>query len=175
MTTLYDLSVGTYQRVLQATVVVMEKGASYFNEQGLVLNDVVEMRLAPDMAAFPFQVNSVRHHSLGAIKGIMAGEFGPPPELPDMDYRGLMALLTSALAELDTMQAEDIVPVRGKGMHFRAGSFEVPFTTENFILSFSLPNLYFHATTIYNMLRIKGVPLGKLDFLGEMLVGLPKN
>lgn len=174
MTTLYELSVGTYRRVLEATVVVMEKGVGYFDEHGLVLNDVVEMRLAPDMAAFPFQVNSVRHHSLGAIKGIMAGEFGPPPELPVLDYHGLVALLTAALAELSSIQVEDIAAVRGKGMYFRAGSFEIPFTTDNFILSFSLPNLYFHATTIYDMLRIKGVPLGKLDFLGKMLVGLPK-
>ncbi len=174
MTTLYDLSIGTYQRVLEATLAVMEKGAIYFGEQGLDLNDVVEMRLAPDMAAFPFQVNSVRHHSLGAIKGAMSGEFGPPPEIPELDYRGLMGLLTEALAELATIKADDVAATKGKGMHFRAGSFEIPFTTENFILSFSLPNLYFHATTIYDMLRIKGVPLGKLDFLGNMLVGLPK-
>ncbi len=174
MTTLYDLSVGTYGRVLTSTIAVMEKGAKHFDEQGLDLNDVVQMRLAPDMAAFPFQVNSVRHHSLGAAHGMMAGAFGPPPEIPELDYRGLMGLLSEALTELGTIKAGDIAAVQGKAMHFRAGSFELPFTTDNFALSFSLPNLYFHATTIYDMLRIKGVPLGKLDFLGKMLVGLPK-
>jgi hypothetical protein len=44
------------------------------------------------------------------------------------------------------------------------------FTVENFILSFSLPNFYFHATTTYDMLRMAGVPLGKMDFLGELRV-----
>ncbi len=45
---------------------------------------------------------------------------------------------------------------------------EIPFTAENFVLSFSLPNFYFHATTAYDILRMKGVPLGKLDYLGQM-------
>jgi hypothetical protein len=38
----------------------------------------------------------------------------------------------------------------------------------DFLLSFSQPNLFFHATTFYSILRMKGVPLGKLDFVGEM-------
>lgn len=173
MTNLYDLSVGTYGRVLASTITVMEKGASYYSEQGLDLADIVDMRLAPDMAAFPFQVSSVRHHSLGAAKGILTGEFSPPPAIPELSYQGLMSLLSEALTDLDSIKAEAVAGVEGKAMYFRMGNFELPFTTENFILSFSLPNLYFHATTIYDMLRIKGVPVGKMDFLGKMKTGLP--
>ena len=46
-----------------------------------------------------------------------------------------------------------------------------PFTTDNFLATFSKPNLYFHATTTYTVLRQLGTPLGKLDFLGNMKVG----
>ncbi len=49
---------------------------------------------------------------------------------------------------------------------------ELPFTNQNFLLSFSLPNFYFHATTTYEVLRMLGVPLGKIDFLGQMKVGI---
>jgi len=49
--------------------------------------------------------------------------------------------------------------------------YEIPFTAENFALSFSLPNFYFHTTTAYDILRMKGVPLGKRDFMGKMKVG----
>ena len=59
----------------------------------------------------------------------------------------------------------------GKPMKFEMTNVEIPFTAENFILSFSLPNFYFHATTIYGMLRMAGVPLGKMDFLGNMRMG----
>lgn len=171
---LNEVSIGTYRRVLTSTIAVMEKGADFFTEQGIDLDTIVEMRLAPDMAAFPFQVNSVRHHSLGAAKGILVGEFTPPPATPELDYRGLIKLLEEALVELDSIDESAITATAGKAMYFRMTNFELPFTTENFILSFSLPNLYFHATTIYDMLRIKGVPLGKMDFLGKMNVGLPE-
>ena len=42
------------------------------------------------------------------------------------------------------------------------------FTAEGFLMSFSLPNFYFHATTAYDILRSKGVPVGKMDFLGQL-------
>ena len=51
------------------------------------------------------------------------------------------------------------------------GSTKIPFTAQNFALSFSLPNFYFHATTAYDILRMKGVKLGKMDFLGAMAAG----
>jgi hypothetical protein len=44
----------------------------------------------------------------------------------------------------------------------------MPFVAENFLMSFSLPNFYFHSTTAYDILRTKGVPLGKRDFMGQM-------
>jgi hypothetical protein len=44
----------------------------------------------------------------------------------------------------------------------------MPFTTEGFLLSFSLPNVHFHAATTYAILRHLGVTLGKLDYLGDM-------
>ena len=49
-------------------------------------------------------------------------------------------------------------------------SDKMPLTAANFIMSFSLPNFYFHAATTYDILRMKGVPLGKIDFLGNMRV-----
>ena len=56
-------------------------------------------------------------------------------------------------------------------MIFKIGGNEIPFTTENFVMSFSLPNFYFHATTAYDLLRQKGVPIGKMNFLGPMRMG----
>jgi len=175
MTNLYDLSVVNFKRVLAATIVVLEKGAVHFNEQGKDLNELVEMKLAPDMGAFPFQVNLVMHHTLGAVKGLIAGEFSPPVALPENTYQGYIDLLSEALTELNAIDADAVMATAGKAMYFRMDELEIPFTSENFVMSFSLPNLYFHATTLYDMLRIKGVPVGKMDFLGRMSVGLPES
>ena len=122
------------------------------------------------MLPFQFQVISVYHHSLGAIKGVREGVFSPPPSMPELDYTGLQGLVEDATTELQTVSREEIETLEGKAVKFKMGDFEIPFTAENFILSFSLPNFYFHATTTYDMLRMAGVPLGKMDFLGEMRV-----
>jgi hypothetical protein len=53
-------------------------------------------------------------------------------------------------------------------MVFQLGERQMPFTVENFLMSFSTPNLHFHATTAYDILRSKGVPLGKRDYMGRM-------
>ncbi|MBL4799618.1 MAG: DUF1993 domain-containing protein [Oleispira sp.] len=175
MTNLYDLSIGTYKRVLESTINVMEKGLVYFDEQGIDLTDVVDMRLAPDMAAFSSQINFIRHHSLGAVKGILDGSFSTPSDMPELDFKGLINVLSDTLDELNLIDASAIAATKGKAMYFKVGDFEIPFTSENFVLTFSMPNLYFHATTVYDMLRIKGAPLRKMDFLGIMKTGLTES
>jgi hypothetical protein len=64
---------------------------------------------------------------------------------------------------------EEIESFIGRDMMFSVPAMdsESPFTAENFLLSFSLPNFYFHATTAYDLLRHLGAPIGKMDFLGQ--------
>jgi hypothetical protein len=168
---IYDLSVGSYLQTLGGISAVLQKGTDYAAENELDLEGVVETRLHPDMLPFRFQVISVFHHSLGAINGMREGLFTPPPPMPDIDYAGLKALVEQATTELQAVSSEEINALEGKTVMFKAGKFEVPFTAENFLLSFSLPNFYFHATTTYDILRMAGVPLGKMDILGQMRVG----
>ena len=53
---------------------------------------------------------------------------------------------------------------------FSMGDRKIPFKAEGFLMSFSLPNFHFHATTAYDILRQKGVPLGKRDDLGRLRI-----
>ena len=55
---------------------------------------------------------------------------------------------------------------------FDLRGMKLPFTAENFLLSFSQPNFYFHAATAYDILRAKGLSLGKRDFLGQLRMKL---
>jgi uncharacterized protein len=163
---LYDMSIPGYLQVLDASRGVLRKGVDH----GLDLEAIVEQRLRPDMLPFSFQVISVWHHSLGAVRGLRSGEFGPPPAMPGIDYGGLQGLLDQAFEELQSCDRDEIDPLEDTSVIFRMGDFELPFSAPDFILSFSLPNFYFHATTTYDMLRIEGVPLGKRDFLGTLRV-----
>jgi uncharacterized protein len=167
---LYDISVVNYLQILGSISVVLDKGKAHAESSGLDLSELVETRLVEDMAPLRFQMISTAHHSLGAINGIKAGVFNPPPSFPDLDYDGLHGLITEARQELEGVSAPEINALEGNDMLFEMGDFKIPFTAEGFILSFSLPNFYFHATTTYDILRMKGVPIGKLDFLGNMRV-----
>ncbi len=167
---LYDLSVTNYLQILGSTSAVLAKGKEHAQSNGIELSTLVDTRLIEDMAPLRFQIISTAHHSLGAINGIKAGVFGPPSSADDLDYDGLHGLITNAIDTLGKSSADEINALEGGDMRFEMGDFVLPFTAEGFIHSFSLPNFFFHATTTYNILRMKGVPLGKMDFLGAMQV-----
>ena len=86
----------------------------------------------------------------------------------DLDYAGLQGLVADARAALQAVTPEEINALEGRDLIFEIGSRQMPFTVEGFLLSFSTPNLHFHATTAYDILRSKGVPLGKRDYMGQL-------
>ena len=120
------------------------------------------------MLPFRFQIQSVAHHSVGAIEGVKSGIFRPPSNLPNHDYAGLQALIAGARESLEKIAPETINALEGTDVIFEIRNTKLPFTAAGFLLSFSLPNFYFHATTAYDILRSKGVPVGKRDFLGTL-------
>lgn len=168
---LYALTIENYLQALGGVKTVLEKGAEYAASKGENPDDLVDLRLCEDMAPVRFQVISVWHHSLGAVNGMRAGLFQPPPKTPDFDYAGLQELVSDTLTKLHELNPEEINQLADKPMLFRAGDREIPFTMANFALSFSLPNLYFHAATLYDLLRQHGVPLSKMTYLGPLRVG----
>src|SRR5512139_461905 len=97
---LYDLSVASYLQTLGGVVGFLDKGLAHFTANGVDLDGIVETRLHPDMLPFRFQLQSVAHHSLGAIEGVKKGLFQPPPQIPAYDYRGLQKLVADAREEL---------------------------------------------------------------------------
>lgn len=167
-TSLYDFSVGTYQQILNTTAKILVKGREHFEAEGTDLADIVSCRIHPDMMPLHFQIVSVAHHSLGAMNGIAAGVFTPPSFELDKDYQGLQDLISDAIAGLGAFTPGDVNGFEGRDLVFNLGKRSLPFIAEEFIRGFSIPNFFFHATTTYDILRMKGVPLGKLDFLGGL-------
>ena len=168
---LYDVSVATYLQVLQGASGCLDKAAGHFQAAGTELDAVLDLKLAEDMFNFKWQVIAVAHHSKGAIDGLQSGKFQPPDFTQDLDYAGLQGLISSSISSLQALGAADVDALENNQVIFTLGGNEIPFTATNFILSFSLPNFYFHATTTYDILRMKGVPLGKMDFIGSLRMG----
>ena len=165
---LYDATVANYLQILDAAVSFLDKSLTYFREKGIDPLEVVEARLAPDMLPFRFQIVSVAHHSRGAMEAAKTGVFTPPSAKPDLDYAALQALVADARDELSGLRPEAVDALLGHDVTFRVGDRTLSFTAEGFLMSFSLPNFFFHATTAYDILRHKGAPLGKRDFIGKL-------
>ena len=165
---LYDISVATYLQVLDGVAGFLDKGSAHCTQNDIDLDEVVETRLYPDMLSFRFQLVSVAHHSLGSMKGIEGGTFSPPGAGEELDFSGLQNLVAEARDGLQQFDRDTVDAWEGKEVLFQIGGNKLPFTAENFVLSFSLPNLHFHATTAYDILRMNGAPIGKRDYLGRM-------
>jgi hypothetical protein len=165
---LYEVSVTNFLQTVGGVVGFMDRGLSHCQDNNIDLDELVETRLFPDMLPFRFQILSVAHHSWGAIKGVKAGVFSPDTNLPPLSYTDLQKVVTDAQDALKAYTADEINALEGKDMFFDFRGRQMPFTAEGFLQSFSLPNLHFHATTAYDILRTKGVPLGKRDYMGAL-------
>ncbi len=166
-TSFYELTVNTYLQMVTATTGVLAKGNQYCADLGKAPDTLLDNRLHPDMADLHFQIVSVHHHSLGAIRGMQAGEFSPP-DYPRMTFTELQAFLDNTLEGLNALSADEVNALEDGKLTFKGSSRDIEFSNVNFALSFSLPNLYFHATTAYDLLRAEGVSLGKMDYLGRI-------
>jgi hypothetical protein len=165
---LYDATVANYLQILGAVGGFLDKSLAHFNEKGIDPAEVVETRLAPDMWPFRAQIVSVAHHSRGALAAARNGVFVPPQTKAELDYAALRGLVTEARDEISALTPEAVDALIGRDVTFKVGDRMVPFTAEGFLMSFSLPNFFFHATTAYAILRHKGAPLGKRDFIGRL-------
>ena len=167
MLSLYATVVPTYLQTLGALSGLLTKAEGFCAEKGLAPSDLIQARLADDMHPFVYQVKSVAVHSLGAIEGVRRGVFSPDSSTPPQDFPALHAKVTATIQALERVEAAEVDSFVGRDMRFEVGDRRVDFTAENFFLSFSLPNFYFHAVTAYDILRSKGVQIGKRDYMGR--------
>jgi uncharacterized protein len=164
----YDASVRNYLQTIAATRGVLDKGLAYCKEMHADPEEIVERRVFADMNPFRFQIQQVALHSLGAIEAMKAGVLRPPGERPRHTYAELQGLLAETQTALEKFTPAEINALEGKELIFETRDSKRVFTCEGFLLSFSLPNFYFHATTAYDILRGRGVPIGKRDFMGQL-------
>jgi hypothetical protein len=166
----YEATVPTYLQTLAAVQGFLGKSLAHFKEKDIDPEEIVEARMYPDMLPFRFQIHSVVHHSLGAIEGFKSGVFRPPGEKPKHSYAELQAHVAEAHDTIGKLAPAEIDGLEGNDLVFEIRNAKIPFLVKNFFLSFSLPNFHFHATTAYDILRTKGVPLGKRDYMGAMRI-----
>ena len=167
-TSFYDLSVPTFLQTVRAVGAFLDRAAGHCAETGADPDDFVHARLFDDMAPFHFQIEAAWHHSVWGLEAVKTGVFAPPALLGPVPFADLQAMIGKAERALEALAPDEVNSWAGRDLDLQVGPRTLAFTSETFILSFSLPNFHFHAVTAYDILRSRGVPLGKRDYEGQL-------
>ena len=167
-TSLYDLSVPTFLQTLRAVGGFLDHAAKHCTDIGADPDDFVRARLFEDMAPFHFQIEATWHHSVWGLEAVKTGVFSTPALVGPVPFADLQGMIGKAQTALEAFGPDEVNGWAGKDLDLQIGPRRLSFTSETLILSFSLPNFYFHAVTAYDILRARGVPLGKRDYEGRL-------
>lgn len=162
--TMYQLSIPAFIQGLGVLTKLLGKAEAYARENGIAPDDLVNARLAPDMLTLAGQVQRVSDTSKGLVGRLTSIEV---PRFPDEEktFDELRQRIANTVSFLGTVRPADLDDSGSREVTLNFPTLKVTFSGEDYLLKFVLPNFYFHLTTAYDILRHKGVPLGKADFL----------
>ena len=163
---MYQASVPSLIRSIDNLVGILEKGAADAEARKIDPTVLINSRLYPDMLPLSKQVQIVSDIARrGAAR--LAGLEAPAMADNETTFAELIERLKKTNAFLATLTPAQIDGSETKAIALPIGKETMNFEGLPYLLSFVLPNVYFHVTTAYNILRHSGVKLGKLDFLGK--------
>lgn len=163
---MYEASVPSLLRTLNNLVAILEKGAAHAEAKKIDPTVLLNSRLYPDMFPLARQVQIASDIARrGAAR--LAGLEAPLLEDNETTFTQLLQRLHKVTTYLETLSAEQIDGSEKKVITLPLGEDTMTFEGLPYLLYFILPNVYFHVTTAYDILRHCGVELGKRDYLGK--------
>jgi hypothetical protein len=163
---MYQASIPVFIRAFGNLSAILDKGVEHAKTAKLDPATLIEARLFEGMSPLPAQIQRASDTAKGCaarLGGIEA------PKFPDEEktFADLQARIAKTVEFLKSVKPGQIDGSEGKEISFNAGKTTLNFTGQSYLLNFALPNFFFHVTTAYDILRHKGVPVGKTDFLGR--------
>ena len=173
-TSLFALSVTTYLQTVRSSGACLDKAIVHCSKVGIDPTDFVEACLSPNMAPFWFQIECVDNYCVWGLDAVRHGAFNPPDLVGAIPFNELRSRIATTEAALVEFKPDEVNSWSGKklDMQIHTNPRTSAFTSETYLLSFLLPNFYFHAVTAYDILRTRGVPIGKSDFEGQLRVNV---
>jgi len=164
---MYQASAPVFIRTLEAMKRILEKAAAHAEARKIDPSALITARLYPDMLPLARQVQIASDFARATCARLAGAEplaFEDKettfPELIDRIDRTVAYVKTFDAARIDGSEEREIVrPLRGQPHRF---------TGQGFLMQFALPNFFFHATTMYDILRHNGLEIGKADFIGSI-------
>jgi hypothetical protein len=165
-----------FRETLQKQRRIIDRSETILRERGLNLATVPTARLYPDMYPLTEQARGVPQIAmvvLSRLSGISAPIQSIDSTAQDIDFDDYRAWLQTALDWIEELPREAFEGAEEREIIFPLRRVDCRFSGRSFLFSFGLPNLFFHASIFYAILRHIGVPLGKSDFVLPRFVGEP--
>lgn len=162
--TLFDASIPVYVQMLRNLAALLNKAEAHAKSSGQPLSDLLEARLAPDMHSLIGQIQL----ATDAAKGGAARLAGiTPPVMADDEstYEDLKARVAATLAFVKTITPDQVSDDLERTIELTFPRGSMSFTAKDFVFTYSVPNFLFHVSMAYALLRHKGAPIGKMDYL----------
>lgn len=164
-TELYDLTVPVFLRGFKAMAAFLDKARAWADEQGIPHEELLAARLAEDMAPLTAQIQRVSDLAKLAVARIGRIE-APAMADTETSFDELQARIAATIAFLKAVPREAIDGREDADVEVKTPSRSFHFKGLPYVTGFVLPNFYFHMTAAYAILRHKGAPVGKMDYLG---------
>jgi hypothetical protein len=162
---MYQASIPAIVKMLGNLSAILEKGDAHAKANNMNQSVFINYRLAPDMYPLSKQVQIATDMAKGCAARL-AGLEVPNYEDNESTFANLQARIAKTIAFVQSLSPEQINNSEDRHITFKIRGIDRNFIGLPYLLNFVLPNLYFHITTTYAILRHNGVELGKLDYLG---------
>jgi uncharacterized protein len=163
---MYHASVPPLKRSLQNLIGILEKAEASAIARKIDPAVLIASRLYPDMLPLSKQIqiaSDVTRRGMARLASIEA----PAEADAETTFPEFVARLQRTIAFLEALTPDQIDGTETKAISLPMGPTTMEFEGMAYLLGFILPNVYFHVTTAYNILRHNGVEIGKGDFLGK--------
>ncbi len=164
---MYNASIPGFIKGLESLLAILSKAEAYAAGKKIDPLVLTSARLAPDMFPLTKQVQI----ATDMVKGFAARMSGvdiPKYEDSEKTFPELQARINKTIAFLKSVDAKAIDASEGKAVQLKFGPKEFSFNGLPYLISFVIPNFYFHVTAAYAILRHNGLDIGKADFLGNV-------
>ncbi|MES2097192.1 MAG: DUF1993 domain-containing protein, partial [Pseudomonadota bacterium] len=152
-------------RALTALDAIIDKARAYAAEQGIPEQDLLDAKLIDDMGNLIAQVQRASDAAKGCLVRIGDLE-NVTMEDNELTFDDVKSRLAKTIAFARSVAPDAVNGREDSEVVVKFPNGELKFTAQSYVLGFAIPNFFFHVTTAYDILRMKGVPIGKRDYLG---------
>ena len=162
---MYDASIPVLVRVLRNLDAVLAKGEAFARGKGGDPDVLLQSRLIFDMLPLVRQVQIATDMATRGASRLARQE---PRSVEDNEttFEQLHARIANAIEHLRSFTPAQFEGSGQRRIAFKTRAGDLDFDGQTYLLAYVLPNVYFHVTTAYALLRQAGAPIGKTDFLG---------